>query len=211
VAREERKHAVTTPAFNPFLLLARWAKYGVHASAKLAVQRAICDFGVMEAPPGSNRGALIDEYNVAAGAPVPDDPHAKGPPYCASAVTAWYRAAGLETPPMDAAWWVAHNLKYLPPCSCDAWRLWALLTDRFLEQPVIGAAILYGEETDATHMGIVIRVDPIWTLEANTSIDGRFNREGVAFDRKILDRHNSRVIGFVSPFPTPLPPSRSSS
>jgi hypothetical protein len=208
---------VTTPAFNPFLLLARWAKYGVQARAKLAVQRALCDFLVMEAPPGSNRGASIDDYNVAAGAPVPDDPTAKGPPYCASALTRWYRDAGLETPPMDPAWWAQHKRKdgtplpYLPPSSCDAWRLWGLLTDRFLTSPVVGAAVLYGEETDATHIGIVARVTPLLvTFEANTSADGKFNREGFCFDRKFIDRHDSRVIGFISPFPTTLPPSRSS-
>ena len=193
---------MTTPSFNPFLLLARWLPGGVDAKARIAVQRALCDAFLMEAPPGSNRGKSIDEYNIAAGGRL-------GDPYCASAFTAWWRAAGLETPPHDAGWWIQHKLKYLPPASCDAWRLWALLTDRFTTYPEIGGAVLYGTPEDATHIGMVIRLDPLlMTFEANTSADGKFNREGFCFDRKFLDRASTRLIGFVVPYPTASPTPR---
>jgi hypothetical protein len=48
----------------------------------------------------------------------------------------------------------------------------------------------------------VIRVSPlVLSIEANTSMDGRFNREGFAFDRKIVERTDKRVLGFVRPAP----------
>ena len=90
--------------------------------AILAVERALRDVFLMEAPPGSNRSTTIDAYNTRAGAPL-------GSPYCASAATAWWEDVGLEVPASDRA-------------SCDVLYKWALTTGRFHHAPVIGAWIL---------------------------------------------------------------------
>jgi hypothetical protein len=126
----------------------------IDCRATLAVERALRDVFLMEAPPGSNRGKSIDEYNTRAGSPL-------GSPYCASAVTAWWEDVGLEVPERDRA-------------SCDVLYRWALKTRRF-------------------HL--------VLSIEANTSMDGRFNREGFAFDRRIIERTDKRVLGFVRPAP----------
>jgi hypothetical protein len=99
---------------------------------------------------------------------------------------------GLEVPPKDRA-------------SCDVLYRWALLTRRYHHAPTIGALILYGtgdRDNPAYHVGLVIRLSPlVMSIEANTSMDGRFNREGFAFDRRIIERTDKRVLGFVRPAP----------
>ena len=156
--------------------------------AGLAVERALRDVFLMENPPGSNRSLSIDDYNKRAGAPL-------GSPYCASAATAWWEDVGLDVPPKDRA-------------SCDVLYRWALETGRFHHAPLVGSLILYGtgaKDNPATHVGIVIRLTPVlMTFEANTSLDGQFNREGVAFDRKVIDRLSTRpILGYVWAQPTP--------
>jgi hypothetical protein len=157
----------------------------IDCRATLAVERALRDVFLMESPPGSNRGKSIDEYNTRAGSPL-------GSPYCASAATAWWEDVGLEVPERDRA-------------SCDVLYRWALTTRRFHHAPSIGALILYGtgdRDNPSNHVGLVIRLAPLTlSLEANTSMDGRFNREGFAFDRKIVERTDKRVLGFVRPAP----------
>jgi hypothetical protein len=161
----------------------------VECRATLAVERALRDAFLMEAPPGSNRGKSIDEYNRRAGCAI-------GSPYCASAATAWWEDVGLEVPERDRA-------------SCDVLYRWALLTRRFHHKPVVGALILYGtgkKDNPSDHVGIVIRVTPLLvSLEANTSMDGRFNREGFCFDRRVIERTDKRVLGFCHPSPTNTP------
>lgn len=161
--------------------------HDVECRAALAVERALRDAFLMESPPGSNRSPTIDRYNTRAGAPL-------GSPYCASAATAWWEDVGLEVPAKGRA-------------SCDVLYRWALETGRFHHAPVIGALLLYGtgkQPDPAQHVGIVIRLTPILaTLEANTSMDGQYNREGVLFDRRFLERLTTRpVLGFVHPAPT---------
>jgi hypothetical protein len=158
----------------------------IECRATLAVERALRDVFLMEAPPGSNRGTSIDGYNRRAGAPL-------GSPYCASAATAWWEDVGLEVPAQSRA-------------SCDVLYRWALQTGRFHHSPAIGALILYGtgkKENPADHVGLVIRLTPlVLSVEANTSMDGKFNREGFAFDRKVIDRLSPRILGYVHPSPT---------
>jgi hypothetical protein len=154
--------------------------------AALAVERALRDAFLMESPPGSNRGATIDSYNKRAGAPL-------GSPYCASAATAWWEDVGLEVPASGRA-------------SCDVLYRWALTTGRFHHAPAVGALILYGSgarNDPASHVGIVIRLTPLlMTLEANTSLDGLYNREGFCFDRKRIEPLTMRpVLGYVWPAP----------
>jgi hypothetical protein len=156
--------------------------------ATLAVERALRDAFLMEAPPGSNRGKSIDAYNRRAGATL-------GSPYCASAATAWWEDVGLEVP--------AHGR-----ASCDLLYRWALTSRRFHHLPVVGALLLYGTGKPAdtsNHVAIVIRLTPILLVfSANTGMDGKFNREGFAFDRRVIDRLTPNVLGFIHP--APLPP-----
>jgi hypothetical protein len=110
-------------------------------------------------------------------------------------VTAWWEDVGLEVPERERA-------------SCDILYSWALRTGRFHHSPAIGAWILYGKgyaPDPANHVGIVIRLTPVlMTLEANTSADGLFNREGFIFDRKLIERLTTRpILGYTHPAPAP--------
>jgi hypothetical protein len=159
--------------------LCAWAPPDLPTLNLAIAKRALLDVGICEIPPGSNRSGRIDEYLTVAGSPV-------GEPWCASAVAAWWREAGAETPPRLAA-------------SCDAWMQWAKQTNRWVTQPVIGAAVLYGTPTDATHIGVVVRTNPLLlSVEGNTALMG-YSREGVAVDLKQVAQ--DRVVGYVNPAP----------
>jgi hypothetical protein len=152
----------------------------------LAVERALRDAGLFEAPPGSNRGATIDKYNRQVGAPL-------GSPYCCSAAVAWLRDAGLDV---------------VQTASCDELYWWALKTTKFrgsIQEVIPGSLVLYGtgaKDNPAIHVGMIIRLSPlVVSFEANTGVDGKFNREGFAFWPKVLDvRQPPRpILGYVLP------------
>jgi hypothetical protein len=151
----------------------------------LAVERALRDAFLMESPPGSNRGTTIDGYNKRAGAPL-------GSSYCASSATAWWEDVGLEVPARDRA-------------SCDVLYRWALETGRFQHAPVIGAWLLYGtgrKDNPAHHVALVIRLTPLlMVFSGNTGLDGQFNREGFAFDRRVITPLTPDILGYVHPKP----------
>lgn len=158
--------------------LARWLPDATPALHRRIVERAIADIGILEMPPGSNRSGVIDEYNRLAGVPV-------GSYWCASAVGAWWRDAGAP---------------FLPPgyASCDRWMAWARSTGRWTGTPVPGAAVVYGQPGDASHIGVVIRTDPILlSIEGNTTLGGEYSRNGVAVDLKAVNL--TRLLGFVLP------------
>jgi hypothetical protein len=159
--------------------LAAWAPASTPALNLAIAKRALLDIGICEMPPGSNRSGRIDEYAVAVGCPV-------GSFWCAAALSAWWREAGAEIPPREAA-------------SCDAWMRWARETGRWTDAPAIGRAVVYGIPGDASHIGVVVRTEPLLlSVEGNTSIDA-FSRNGVAVDLKQVNR--PRVLGYVSPTP----------
>ena len=86
--------------------------------------------------------------------------------WCAAAVTAWWKSAGLKVPSGSA--------------SCRRWEEWAHEHGYFSLTPKIGAAILYGTSGAAHHIGIVSSVGAdgsITTIEGNTT-GGDFNRNG---------------------------------
>lgn len=175
--------------------LARWLSDA--DPGKRVVVRALEDVFLLETPPGSNRSATIDEYNTRWGVPL-------GSPYCASALSSWLADTGYVVPPKRGdRWWAEHGLpREYGPASTDAWYAWALRVGRFVDHPRPGYAVLYGHGQDASHIGLVIRTDPLlMTIEANTSLDGQFNREGVAFDRKVIERTNTRLLGYIDTFP----------
>lgn len=169
--------------------LARWLPNSTPALHRAIVVRALSDCGICENPPGSNRSGVIDEYNRRAGVPV-------GSYWCASAVGAWWA---------DAAQDIGQVL-LLPPgyASVDNWMQWAKKTGRWHARPVPGAAVLYGIPTDASHMGVVVRLGPILLdVSGNTTLGGGYSRNGVAVDVKPVN--NDRLLGYVWPEPAPGP------
>ena len=150
------------------------------------LERAIVDLarewvGVSEDPPGSNRGAEIDQWNRDAGAPPASY-------WCASFVAAVFRAAGAALPPV--------------PASCDSWMIWAKAQGLWRPAPRTGCAVLYGVPGDARHIGIIIRTHPqVFSIEGNTTVEGsKFERNGTAVALKIVDAHDP-VLGYVMPWP----------
>lgn len=156
---------------------ARWLSSSTALPVRLVIQRALADVGICEIPPGSNRSGVIDGYNDLAGV-------AHGSYWCASALGAWYRDAGLRVPSGYA--------------SCDNWLRWGKVEGTWVTTPQLGAAVLYGVGEDAQHIGIVVRIDPlVLTVEGNTSIGGQFSRNGVAVDLKEVNR--ARLLGYIIP------------
>lgn len=160
-------------------VLAAWAPHDTPVLNLEIAERALMDIGICEIPLGSNRSGRIDEYVNAVGSPL-------GSYWCAAAVSAWYREAGAKTPPKDAG-------------SCDAWVAWAKASNTWTSNPAIGRAVVYGKPTDASHIGVVIRTDPLLlSVEGNTSLDA-YDRNGIAVDLKKVNR--LRVIGYIKPTP----------
>jgi hypothetical protein len=157
--------------------LAAWLPADTSPLRAGIVRRALCDVGICETPPGSNRSGRIDEYVRAVGSPL-------GSYWCACAVAAWWREAGAWTPPHSAG-------------SCDEWLTWAKATGRYHTAPALGAAVLYGKPGDASHIGVIVRVTPLLlAVEGNTALEG-FSRNGVAVDLKLVS--GRAVLGYVYP------------
>ena len=140
--------------------------------------------GMLEDPPGSNRGPDIDRLNLRAGVPL-------GSYWCASWAGAIWQDAGAEVPKGYA--------------SCDAWMTWGKATNRWTQHtPAVGSAVLYGVPGDARHMGIIIRTTPVvLSIEGNTTVEGSaFERNGTAVGLKIVNERDP-VLGYVHPLATP--------
>ncbi len=152
---------------------------GAEALQQKIVRRALLDVGIMEMPVGSNRSTRIDEYVAAVGSPMASF-------WCAAAVAAWFRESGAKTPKIEAA-------------SCDRWMHWAKTNGLWGQVPQIGYAVVFGTPSDASHIGVVVRVKPVLaSVEGNTSLGG-YNRNGFAIDMKQTD--TGRVVGYVKPVP----------
>ena len=105
--------------------------------------------------------------------------------WCAAFVTKIYKSAGAANP---------------SSAGCDEWRAWAKKKGLWSRTPTIGAAILYGSEADAHHIGIVEQVSGtklVSTIEGNTTGGKGFNRNGCGCFRKNGPFRN--VLGYVSP------------
>jgi hypothetical protein len=155
--------------------LCPWAPASTPPIALAVAKRALLDIGICETPPGSNRSGRIDEYVEAVGSPLASF-------WCAAAVAAWFREAGAMTPPSSAG-------------SCDVWMGWAKLHALWQPTPAIGSAVVYGRAGDASHIGVVVRVDPLLlAVEGNTALEA-YSRNGVAVDLKQVNP--ARVLGYV--------------
>lgn len=161
-----------------------WLPSTTDPIVRAIVERAIQSVGMVEDPPGSNRGPDIDRVNKAAGVPV-------GSYWCASWAASIWREAGAEVPKGSA--------------SCDHWMTWAKQTGRWTPHVAApGCAVLYGVPGDARHIGIVIRTTPVTlSLEGNTTVEGSaFERNGTAVGLKLVNARDP-VLGYVHPLPMP--------
>ena len=123
--------------------------------------------------------------------------------WCAAAVTAWWKEAGLPTPPGRGE-----------SAVCRSWASWAKEKGYFSKEPSLGAAILYapgGVAGIENHIGIVVEIqeDPkdkknkiIKTIEGNTS-GGGFENNGVGVFTKIANP--TKIAGYVR-VPEECPP-----
>lgn len=164
---------------------------------QLLVRRALCDVGILEAPPGSNRGRRIDYYLQLCGVP-------QGSPYCAAALYGWCKWTGIDAPPVTSRWWRDAGLETGNPASVDSWIAWAKKQDRWTKEPAVGRAVVYGDARDAgQHIGLVIRApgdgQPFYrSFEANTTTSPGYSREGDGFEMKWLrEKQLERVTGFI--------------
>lgn len=110
--------------------------------------------------------------------------------WCAAFVTKIYKSAGASNP---------------SSAGCDEWRAWAKKKGLWSRQPSIGAAVLFGSEADAHHIGIVETIDSkgnLTTIEGNTTGGPGFNRNGCGVFRKEYKFGSNRygmILGFVAP------------
>lgn len=167
-----------TAAARPARVAAPWLDESNSTPlGRAIVRRALLDVGLCEIPPGSNTSKRIDEYLTAVGSPLRS-------PWCAAAVSAWFRESGARTPPKGTAG------------SCDAWRAWAKREGLWTRQnPRPGDAAVYGTEADASHIEIVARWYPRpLTVGGNVGL-GEYTREGWIVDLRPLAVE--RLLGFV--------------
>lgn len=159
-------------------VLAAWLTDTVPALEQAIVRRALCDVGIVEMPPGSNRSPRIDEYVSAVGSPL-------GSRWCAAALAAWWRESGAAVPRAEAG-------------SCNAWLTWSKHSGTWRDAPSAGNAVVYGRDGVAVHIGVIVRVDPLLlSVEGNTSISGNFDPNGVAVALKEVG--TARVLGYIAP------------
>jgi hypothetical protein len=166
---------------EPWPRLAGWLHKGnCTPLQQQIIERAFRDVGIQEVPPGSNMGTRIEAMTRRAGLKPPVW-------WCAVWAGAVLADCGVPIPRGYAA--------------CDAWIPY--LQDR----PTHAAIVLYGLRkrnsngkvisTDAHHIGIVARLEPIMeTIEGNRGFAGTTNN-GTAVDINPMNRKD--VLGYIPP------------
>lgn len=155
----------------------------VNEYGKRLVDIALKYVGVTEEPLGSNRGKLIDDWNVAVNVPV-------GSFWCASFVSAVVREfnkSGIQFPLWQSA-------------SCDNWLEQARTKGLIVDKPSTGCLFLICPyPTDATHIGIVgYNVDGVWhTVEGNSNMGGSRNGTSVVNRPNGIKRNNIVYVDWM--------------
>jgi hypothetical protein len=158
--------------------LAAWLGDSVSPMEQAIVRRAMCDIGIVEMPPESNRSPRIDDYVRAVGSP-------PGSRWCAAALAAWWRECGAAIPMADAG-------------SCNEWMAWSKRAETWTDRPRAGSAVVYGSNGAAVHIGVIVRTEPVLlSVEGNTSIGGGMDLHGIAVALKQVG--TSRVLGYIVP------------
>jgi len=169
--------------------LVRWLPTSTPLINRSIAARACVDIGLVEEPPGSNRSPTIDSYLNAVGTPL-------GSPWCAAAVSAWFRDCGAVIPAAAAG-------------SCESWHSMGKVRGRLTLTPQPGYAVLYDLAGDgyADHMGVVVRTDPlILTVEANTIMKRQAGNEREGVGCTIGMVLTARVISYIIPEPIGVAP-----
>ncbi|NGZ09587.1 MAG: CHAP domain-containing protein [Nitrospira sp. LK70] len=156
---------------------------------------AAAEIGVMEVPPGSNRGPRVDEYLQSVGLDASEDSY----PWCAAFVYWSFQKAaaqvGSENPCIRTAGVLDHWSK---AGQAGATRLSpkAVIDDFSLLKPGLIFVISTGEGKG--HMGIVedFRDDRLVTIEGNTNLPG--DREGIGVFRRTSRKLSDINKGFIS-------------
>ena len=156
---------------------------------------AAAEVGVMEVPPGSNRGPRVDEYLESVGL----DPSEDSYPWCAAFVYWSFQKAstqlGDENPCVCTAGVLDHWNK---AGQAGATRLSpkAIIDDFSLLKP--GLIFVIDTGGGKGHMGLVedFRDDRLITIEGNTNLPG--DREGVGVFRRTSRKLSDINKGFIS-------------
>jgi len=162
---------------------------------KQALIVAATQVGVMEEPPGSNRGPQVDQYLISVGLDPEDDSY----PWCAAFVYWTFQQAaayvGDENPCIQTAGVLDHWNK---AGRSGITRLWAddVQEDFSLLKP--GLIFVISTGGGKGHMGIVedFRDDRLVTIEGNTNLPG--DREGVGVFRRTSRKLSDINKGFIS-------------
>ncbi len=156
---------------------------------------AATQVGVMEHPPGSNRGPQVDEYLKSVGLDPEDDSY----PWCAAFVYWTFQQAAaqvsvenrcIRTPGVLDHWNKAGRARITRLSPGDVQDDFSLLKP--------GLIFVISTEEGKGHMGIVedFRDDRLVTIEGNTNLPG--DREGVGVFRRTSRKLSDINKGFIS-------------
>lgn len=155
---------------------------------------AASQVGVMEEPPGSNRGPQVDEYLKAVGIEPSDDSY----PWCAAFVYWSFRHAairiGIQNPAIRTAGVLDHWAK-AGQKGIKRIFLAEFIVDFSLVKP--GLVFVINTGGGKGHMGLVedYRDDRLVTIEGNTNLPG--DREGVGVFRRTGRKLSDINKGFI--------------
>ena len=140
--------------------------------------------GVKEDPSGSFSGPVVDKMLEA----VKCRPGKA--PWHAAAVAYWFKESGAPIPGLGAS-------------TAAGWLKWAKDTHRFIANPVVGAAAIYGTTEQGTvtahHLGCVVQV-----LEGDNT-NNVLCVEVVGTELQLVQSNVSTILGFVLPSADPPP------
>ncbi len=177
----------------------------ISALMKATLSVASSQVGVMEDPPGSNRGLKVDEYLNAVGI----NPAAGSYAWCAAFVY-WsfsQAASRLETPnPAIRTAGVLDHWRKAGQAGITRLRAGEILDDLSLLKP--GLVFVINTGGGHGHMGLVedFRDDRLITIEGNTNLPG--DREGVGVFRRsgrTISEINQGFLSYESSAPTESP------
>lgn len=156
---------------------------------------AAAEVGVMEVPPGSNRGPRVDDYLESVGL----DPSEDSYPWCAAFVYWSFKKASTQQGDKNPCVCTAGVMDHWNKAGkAGATRLTtkAVIDDFSLLKPGLIFVIDTGEGKG--HMGIVedFRDDRLITIEGNTNLPG--DREGVGVFRRTSRKLSDINKGFIS-------------
>ena len=151
----------------------------------------------------SNRPPVIDNMFRLCGLDNAGEFQRNGTGYhwCAAAVTSWWKNAGCDIPPNQIRTPQGRRISG-GPSSVQHWFEWASALGYLSDTPVVGAAALYYDNKARrhNHIGVVVSVSPLITIEGNTSDpSGGFNRNGIGCFEKRPRTTGSRKIRYVLP------------